>query len=143
MRTIKFRGKEVDTGKWMYGDLFQRTGFYPSIITSYIKDDGKIGYVENAVIQDTIGQFTGLCDRHGTEIYEGDIITHLQHRIDGVGVLYEGHVEWRQEEGCYVFVDKIKTKDGRDAVRRLISCNDIRIIGNIHENPEFMEGGQK
>ena len=137
MRTIKFRGKRIDNGKWAYGDLHTHD------CTEIIVHNGYRAESYYPVATETIGQFTDLCDIHGIEIYEGDIITHLQHRIDGVGVIYEGYVEWRQEEGCYVFVDRKRTKDGREAVRRLIGCNDIRIIGNIYDNPEFMEGGEK
>lgn len=94
------------------------------------------------VSEDSVGQFTGLNDRKGQEIYEGDIITYLSHRMDGTGFIEQGKVEWRQEEGCYVFVNRFPTRDNREMVTPLIRCKEITIIGNIYDNPELMEGGE-
>lgn len=65
MRTIKFRGQDED-GKWLYGDLRQRMGYWHAIIESYCTDEGKVGYREIAVKEGTVGQFTGLTDKNGT-----------------------------------------------------------------------------
>ena len=59
MRTIKFRGKDIETGEWLYGDLIQRMGYMPTIVHS-VCDNGKVAYVETAVQRESVGQFTGV-----------------------------------------------------------------------------------
>ena len=129
MRTIKFRGKDIEIDEWIYGDLIQRIGYTPSIMFHY-ESSGKARYYEYAVKRETVGQFTGLLDKNGSEIYEGDI-------LDFNGL----NIEVRFVRGvCALLCNGNLDEE---------LCGDCRtdlfakIIGNIHDNPELLKGGGK
>lgn len=118
MREIKFRGKSLYNGEWVYGDLHIRTQF-PHIHSEI--DYGKV-YID----PHTVGQFTGLHDKNGKEIYEGDIVRFDNH-LQGVSkVLYDS--------GQYT----VESKNYSTALTNRIAIHAI-IIGNIHDNPELLK----
>lgn len=128
MRIIRFRGKDIQTSEWVKGDLIQRLGFYPAILTTYPTVEGKVGYAESAVNQETIGQFTGLYDKNKGEIYEGDIL-----EVQGM----QEKVEVRFVRGVFAFL-----WDGdldNEAPINAPTQEWAEVVGNIHDNPELLK----
>ena len=129
-RTINFRGKRVDNGEWVYGYF---TKYSPVAKGSIIETD----IDDFQVIPETVGQFTGLTDKNGKEIYEGDICkvlySSIGFQIDVMGVVYWG--DWSMSYQIYLLPnqDEYKLADYK---------SDIEVIGNIHDNPELL-GGSK
>jgi uncharacterized phage protein (TIGR01671 family) len=100
-------------------------------ILHYIKDfDGE----DIRVIPETVGQYTGLKDENGAEIYEGDIIQ-MPH-IKSEGYVLDEKGMWKSEVVC--------GKDGRwqshNGIGFRLACG-VEVVGNIHDNPELLEGG--
>lgn len=130
MREIKFRGKRLDNGEWCYGYLHLPIG-----------GDNLMMQVSNtdslAVIPDTVGQFTGLHDKNGKEIYEGDVITQywgFPHYRKGV--YYECNARRGQvlfdKSGCFVLLSE-------SLLYHLFGDGLTQEVqGNIHDNPELL-----
>ena len=123
MRTIKFRGKDRRNGKWFYGNLYVKDTYGRTHIWS--PEGGCLD-----VDPETVGQFTSLYDCDGKEIFEGDI-------LDFNGLT----VEVRFVRGVFAFLVN------GDLDEEL--CGDCRtdlfakVIGNVHENPGILKGGEK
>ena len=126
MREIKFRGRCVSTNEWFYGDLVQKhNGIY---ITRKYAD----GYIDLIKVDlESVGQYTGLKDKNGRKIYEGDIVMQLSERTyDSL----TGVVKFI--DGSYV----IETADGKNGGYLFDELAFNVLIGNIYENPELLEG---
>jgi len=122
MREIKFRAWDENRKKWVYFRLDEIVNINHESLT----DD------EWAFIQlKNIGQYTGLKDKNGREIYEGDI-------VKGTGknpIIYV--VEWLDSYGGFAFVDKEKAIPAYEFL-----VNFCEVIGNIYENLELLEVGK-
>jgi uncharacterized phage protein (TIGR01671 family) len=147
MREIKFRGRSFDNGEWIYGDYHKRAGGVHCIIKMEPDENGKVVYVVHQAVPDTIGQFTGLHDKNGKEIYEGDILllpANTKVKAYEKGDFVEDKfvqrfaVVWaKQCQGyglCLLYEAKYDAPDvvGMAAVDRMF------VIGNIHDNPELL-----
>ena len=138
MREIEFRGKDIETGKWVFGDLHTLCD-KPHIHT----DKSKFPYAgkRSFVIPETIGQFTGLLDKNGKKIYEGDIVRHpyvapifrdLVESKDGDGVtsevvFHDGAFVVKYDENDFIYLDAFTRH------------RYIEVIGNIHDNSELVK----
>ncbi len=132
-REIKFRGKYLKDGNWIYGFLSDKNSDFTTIANN--EDKGR--YTEYSVNPDTVGQFTGLYDRNGKEIYEGDIVNiHDSHETCGV-------VEYRDNIAAFVLCrEKVKNRhkgDGTDYQLYAGREKRYEIIGNIYDNPELLK----
>jgi uncharacterized phage protein (TIGR01671 family) len=138
MREIIFRGKRCDNGEWIGGSLVHQTLFYGDETDCYhILHGGEFDcdfYDAEEVIPETIGQFTGLIDKNGKKIFEGDIVRdEYNGGIARIAFLQQGC-------GWYLV---FKNTDRRMGHRSRNSAYDndlaLEVIGNIHDNPELME----
>lgn len=136
-REIKFRGKDLETGEWVYGSLFQSLEQYPAIAKPKPTADGKLFYCLTVVDADTVGQYTGLKDRNGKEIYEGDIVkTPLLDLIIG-DVLSDAfdNVAISFHNGSFV----VAYYNGHHKIYLQDLYDEIEVIGNIHDNLKLLE----
>ena len=125
MREIKFRGK--NGSPWVYGNGYFINGEGEHIIVS-----GRFYEVE----PNTVGQFTGLYDKNGKEIYDGDICRMETGRCSHFVYM---SVEWNMESAAFGFRLKGETYIGcSEAFRRWIAEGRVEVIGNIHDNPELI-----
>ncbi|MBQ2389613.1 MAG: hypothetical protein II305_06125 [Clostridia bacterium] len=129
MREIIFRGKRIDNGEWMYGDfVLNGCGI---AYTDYLNEYGDVGEVYCKVIPETIGQYTGLTDKNGTKIFEGDIV-----KTDKFSEPNKQYIiKFDLQFGAFIGQDKYNmyfvTFDG--------DSDQFEIIGNIHDNPELLK----
>ncbi len=150
MREILFRGKRIDSGEWVYGTPFQEySNFWGEwewiIQTKHPLTN--VPYLHLQIDRKTVGQFTGLTDKNGKKIFEGDMIKPFDDEIDKMVVeFHQGQfllclygnrgymAEYGWEEcgnyGCF------------EAEPLSSYGDDIEVIGNIHDNPELMGGAE-
>ena len=117
---IKFRAKTLSTNDWVFGDLHLLTKF-PHI------HDGEVS--KSLIHTETIGQFTGLHDKNGKEIYEGDILIHIY-----MGSIFK--VEYSERNAAFMLI--YPTNEGYNmGIYDIENC--FRVIGNIYDNPELFK----
>lgn len=140
MREIEFRGKAIHpnsleqiVGSWAYGGIFEN-----KIITRNLDMNSHYhGFISEIEIDlKTIGQYTGLKDKNGNKIFEGDIAKTSYIRAYGIAeyatIPIIGVVEFL--EGTWVINNRVN-----DMIPLWSETNEIEILGNIHDNPELLE----
>lgn len=157
MREILFRGKRKDNGNWVWGNLF-----IPDIpdTPTQICIGTNVVRITYDIDPSTIGQYTGLTDKNGKKIFEGDIVQYNtyddfdcqsvvkfgEYKQDGSG----GEYSARKCIGFYVEVDNFTCPDWCENEPECFSdyrkqqnikevAQECEVIGNIHDNPEMVE----
>ena len=135
IREIIFRGKRTDNGQWAQGSLLAE-GSRVEIIRGTCNN---VGIESVEVIPETVGQYTGLTDKSGTKIFEGDIVQvistlsdngkHIVVRFDGKR---GGWLPFANGDGCGCCEYETYAPNG-DGV---VDC--VELVGNIHDNPELL-----
>ncbi|EIM1745213.1 hypothetical protein LMS60_002565 [Listeria monocytogenes] len=147
MREIEFRGKalisieELDEigikhkNGYVYGDLVDNS----HIVTGILESNDEYICIETwcGIDSETIGQYTGLKDKNGKKIFEGDIVRNINGEYSYIGIVnkdrYTFYIKGVAPEDNYDFADVSDTVTGKSS---------LIVIGNIHENPELLEAKQ-
>lgn len=134
MEEIKFRGKRVNNGEWVYGWYYESVNYFdgstkPMIIwinqvpSSIDRMIPAFEMIEWEVIPETVGQYTGLKDKNGKEIYKGDVLRALPNGIEFIGEVYYEDAQWF---------------GAKDYLGYAVVYSGAEVIGNVYENVELL-----
>ena len=133
MREIEFRGKTGTTegSEWVYGYYYKVKSFFDNESADYITAIRSHHLTDFSVNEETIGQYTGLKDKNGKKIFEGDIVKDDYCIYE---VVYDGN-------GYYIEVVKLLKECGtqKGILYDLSDYKDLEVIGNIYDNPELLK----
>lgn len=122
-REIKLRGKRLDNGKWVIGSLLQ-DDYGTCMIVEFVDHHEQWHEVD----PETVGEYTGLKDKNGEDIYEGDILSD--------GRLF--HIKWDSRGASWTGEMNNDPEQQLDLCF-LITRKQTRVISNIHDNPELLK----
>lgn len=136
MREILFRGKQVDNGEWIQGFLSKSRNIKekPALLKLCIDYEEKGVMLSCIVNPETVGQYTGITDKNGVKIFEGDIIKHYNRKDD---LTFDtGRVFWKEKHARFLRTSECETT---------YTLNEdmsypYEVIGNIYDNPELLKG---
>lgn len=123
MREILFRGKRLDDGEWVDGYLYITHNGEHEI--SIYNDEVNIERWTHEVDPSTVGQYTGLKDKNGKKIFDGDIVKRVGDKCV---------VKWTEEDAKFIIIGSMTKLDFS-----LCFAEHLEVIGNIHDNPELLE----
>lgn len=143
MREILFRGKRTDNGEWVEGYFCRK--YFPELphdrpVIQYQPKYNSKEWIPKYMIAEidpsTVGQFTGLTDKNGKKIFEGDIV---KAQDDVFGSPFCNGITGKvvYEETAFF----IEPKDPMEAQWLFNECAVYEVIGNINDNPELLKGG--
>lgn len=137
MRKILFRGKRVDNGEWILGSLIKvkiknATAWIIFKPDFAFTNDGMKSLGHAHVDPETVGQCVGLKDMNGKWIFEGDV---LEHHIQGNILVNRGVVNWDAKNARWAH--QLNTMN---PCFYMHNPETVEVIGNIHDNPELLEG---
>lgn len=145
-REIKFRGKMIPENEWIFGTILripappvcfgksETDKYYIQFPDPRYMPDWNMPYkmVQGEVNPETIGQYTGLHDKNGKEIYEGDIVVDKEDEV-------MGEITWNEEEASFYF--SILYENGTYEEEKLNDwASVLEVIGNITDNPKLLGG---
>lgn len=152
MREVLFRGKCEDNGEWIEGyycGKVNKTIFSPAEDSAQIIDDDLYWH---EVIPKTVGQYTGLTDKKGKKIFEGDVVKYktvcrfdydddlekFGNKNPELTNSYIGVIDWNEKGGCFF---PFPNRNDCEDFWYSFGTYDFEVIGNIHDNPELLKGG--
>lgn len=135
-REIKFRGQNSFSFNWIIGSLLIKDET-PDIIMTYTGN-------KHDVFPESIGQFTGIYDCESKEVFEGDVLEVIYYNHTGKNCKLIQEVYYLEESGCFCVktvgkeVSPIENDRNNVPLHWTSQPNTIKVIGNIHENPELL-----
>lgn len=130
-REILFRAKRIDNGEWVEGDLHVIDCKHPHIHCNGIS---------YRIDVNTIGQFTGLTDKNGVQIFEEDILLDYEIELESQQDISGKFPVVYDSSKCQFSIDNSFKKDGSNLVNfvEYFDVENLEVVGNIHDNPELL-----
>ena len=145
MREILFRGKRADNGKWVEGELLHDMQNRPHLYWKTPKEL-PIVFSNHAIVDSaTLGQFTGMTDKNGKKIFEGDILEYTSYTGTGIKEVFRAIVFWDEHRWSYKTIynnrwtDNWNNKGYTCDVYKSTVSKYGEVIGNIHDKAELKE----
>ena len=148
MQLILFRGKRTDNGEWVEGYYIRASCSEIEAVIIPARSFAELNRTLRLEVDEwwevdpsTVGQYTGLTDKNGKKIFEGDIVRGrhwTSYNDKNPEDFHLWRVDWSEKSGLITFVDSPTTK-ARMSIHDFADFEEVEVIGNIHDNPELLE----